>query len=87
MPACGAFLSNANVFGITEMARRWEAAPNSKERRSNVHNDINLLRAPTDDFLYLGSNYLQNSQTTSGGVETFIRTLASHAQYIPDRLP
>jgi len=42
---------------------------------------------PTNDARYLKSNYLQNPQTISGGVETFIRTLAGHTQYIPDRLP
>jgi len=41
---------------------------------------------PTNDARYLRSNYLQNPQTTSGGMETFIRTLTGHTRYIPDHL-
>ena len=42
---------------------------------------------PTKEARRLRSNCLRRPWTTSGGVETFVRTLARHTQYIPDRLP
>ena len=42
---------------------------------------------PTKEARRLRSNCLRRPWTTSGGVEALVRTLTSHTQHIPNRLP
>ena len=63
------------------------AVSEPKNRRTHVRSDTTRLAKEThQEARYLRSNYLQNPQTTSGGMETFIRTLTGPTRYIPDHL-